>query len=153
MKNNGVNLTGITLTSDNSNIAPTVYIDSCYERYINGEIYAQIMNELISTLEEHIIQDNMNMDFFHEYEKVRKNIVMKLINKERIYGESGEQYLPGSSLDPLPDAGEVHRTERRSTGHRTGSPAKTENNAQGQPTVGRVIRGYISSMEYGASFL
>lgn len=83
MKNNGVNFTGITLMSDNSNVAPTVYIDSCYQRYIKGELYAQIMNELISTLESHIVNKSMDMDFFSEYEKVKNNIAMKLINKTR----------------------------------------------------------------------
>ncbi len=82
-KNNGIVLTGITASFGSSNISPTVYLENMYERYCNGVVYGQIMNELINIFENNKKNKSFDMSFFTEYEKVKKRIVFKLINYDK----------------------------------------------------------------------
>lgn len=87
-KNNGVLLHGISILQDekfgNSNkISPTIYLENYYRYYKNGMTLQAVVDGIIRIYEEHRIDDNISMDFFMDYEKVRDRIVYKLINYEK----------------------------------------------------------------------
>ncbi len=49
-KNNGVVLRGITVTQDDSNISPTIYLNSYYEEYIKGRAtLINVVNDVMDT--------------------------------------------------------------------------------------------------------
>lgn len=84
MKNNGVVLRGITLMQDDSNISPTIYLNSYYDAYENGDTtLGTVIDEVIDTYERNKINRSIDMKFFLNYETVRSRIIFKLINTEK----------------------------------------------------------------------
>jgi len=79
-KNNGVVLHGLTIMEDGCNIAPTIYLNGLYESYEAGTTFSEIFHRVIKAYEENRIEENINIEFFTEYESVRHRIVYKLIN-------------------------------------------------------------------------
>ncbi len=81
-KNNGLLLHGLSIfLRDNPNgITPTIYLDDYYERYMSGKSMAETVQEVIRTYEAHTVNEDISMEFFLDYEKVRDRIVYKLIN-------------------------------------------------------------------------
>ena len=81
-KNNGINLTGLTVGKKSNNISPTIYLEGFYERYKKGEVYAQIVNDLINIIEKHQTKHRIAMDFFMDFNMVKGNIFFKLVNSK-----------------------------------------------------------------------
>lgn len=82
-KNNGVILKGMTIFSKESNLSPTIYLDPFYEEYERGESLSDVMKQIIHIYEESKVKQIINMDFFDDYEKVKKQLFCKLINYEK----------------------------------------------------------------------
>ena len=84
IKNNGVKLRGLTVTQGEGNISPTIYLDAYYEAYENGRAdLKEIVSEIISVYKSNKPACNIDMEYFLNYEAVRKRIVYKLINTEK----------------------------------------------------------------------
>lgn len=83
-KNNGLILTGLTIRRDDTNVAPTIYINEYYELYKYGRctIY-EAVDGILKTYERNKKQDNFNIKFFLDFETVRPRIIHKLVNTER----------------------------------------------------------------------
>lgn len=81
-KNNGIVLTGISVGKKTVNISPTIYLENFYHRYKKGEVYASIMQDLISVIESHQTEHKLNIDFFKDYKNISGNIFYKLINAD-----------------------------------------------------------------------
>lgn len=79
-KNNGVMLTGIVIMEKDSHMAPTIYIENFYEEYGKGKSFGEILFQIIKLYERNRVEHCGELDFFKEYEKVRKKISYKLIN-------------------------------------------------------------------------
>lgn len=81
-KNNGVHLHGLSIfLQDGTNrITPTIYLDEFYDRYMGGVTLSETLREIIRIYEAHTVGDDLSMEFFLDYEKVRDRIVYKLIN-------------------------------------------------------------------------
>lgn len=82
-KNNGIILTGISVFKNGNNLSPTVYMEGFYSRYKDGEVLAQLVHEIILIFEKNSANLSLDISFFESYEKVKDNIVCKLINYER----------------------------------------------------------------------
>lgn len=82
-KNNGLQLVGICVLPEGQNIAPTVYINQYYARYQKGAAFGSIVEEIISFLEKNKLTENLNVDFFLDYEQVKKRLVFRLINRQK----------------------------------------------------------------------
>ena len=84
MKNNGVILSGITLMQDDSNISPTIYLNNYYEDYENGETtLGMVINDVIDVYNRNKVNRNIDMRYLFDYESVKKQVVLKLINTEK----------------------------------------------------------------------
>ena len=79
-KNNGIILQGIVITIKGNNVAPTIYVDGFFREYKNGKTFGTIVNEIINIYEKNQLQDNVDMNFFLNYETVKQTIMFKLIN-------------------------------------------------------------------------
>ena len=82
-KNNGVLLQGVCALKNGKNIAPTIYLNVFLERYHNGESFGELIKEMIQVLEESQVREDFNTEFFMDYEKVRKKLVLRLIHLEK----------------------------------------------------------------------
>lgn len=83
MKNNGVELVGISVMEMNKNISPTIYLNSFYEEYQEGRKIGEIVDQVIHLYETSRPDESLNMDFFLQYEGVKKKLVFKLINYQK----------------------------------------------------------------------
>ena len=83
MKNNGTELDGITIMEKDKNIAPTIYINSFYDRYREGVSLKAVVSEIIRIYNQNKNSININADYFENNENVRKTIVYKLVNYQK----------------------------------------------------------------------
>lgn len=83
MKNNGTELDGITIMEKDKNIAPTIYINSFYDRYREGVSLKAVVSEIIRIYNQNKNSININADYFENYENVRKTIVYKIVNYQK----------------------------------------------------------------------
>lgn len=82
-KNNGIVLTGVTLKEDNSNISPTIYLESYHQEYENGTPMEEIVDSILMANEKNKADRNFNADFFTDYEQVKNKIIFKVISYEK----------------------------------------------------------------------
>lgn len=82
-KNNDVILHGLTIHSEQSNIAPTIYLESFYTLYQKGTPIEKVIEKILKMYQESIPKKKINMDFFRDYEKVKGRIIYRLIHAER----------------------------------------------------------------------
>ncbi len=83
IKNNDTHLDGLTILSKQSNISPTIYLNSYYEQYLNGKELSAICTDILLSYKEHMPVSNIDISFFTDYEQVKDHIIFKLINYER----------------------------------------------------------------------
>lgn len=81
-KNNGLIRKGITFVEKGNNVAPTIYLEEFYERYIDCENVEVIAEQIIEQYEEVSIPHASDFDFITDFEKVRDKIIVRLINRE-----------------------------------------------------------------------
>lgn len=82
-KNNGMLLTGITVRKRDNTIAPTVYADGFYNQYKAIGDFGSVFLDVTRIIGCADVPKGLNIDFFNEYEKVRENINLRLVNKEK----------------------------------------------------------------------
>ena len=85
-KNNGIVLHGITVTPEDSNIAPNVYLDSYFKQYEEGKDLDAIMDQITHTVVSNIKapEEFGNIaEKFQDFEFVKSNIVMVAVNTQR----------------------------------------------------------------------
>ncbi|MBQ3104514.1 MAG: hypothetical protein IJC59_01475, partial [Lachnospiraceae bacterium] len=82
-KNNGVLLQGICVLETGRCVAPTIYLNGYLEKYERGSTFSEIIQEIIDCCEKYKIHRDLNMDFFMQYEKVRKKLAYRMIHYER----------------------------------------------------------------------
>ena len=68
MKNNGTELDGNTIMEKDKNIAPTIYINSLYDRYREGVSLKAVVSEIIRIYNQNKNSININADYFENYE-------------------------------------------------------------------------------------
>ena len=82
IKNNDNELKGLIIKAPNTNVLPTVYLDSYYSRYAAGENYDVLLEEIIAVYEKHKVRGMKDVSFFMDWKKARERIVFKLVNFE-----------------------------------------------------------------------
>ena len=83
VKNNNLHLDGLTILSEQSNISPTIYLNSYYKQYLQGMSLSAIYEDILLHYKCHTPKTSIDISFFTDFEKVQNHIVFKLINYER----------------------------------------------------------------------
>lgn len=83
IKNNSVELDGISLHKQGETLSPTVYLNQFYEEYLDGRPLKSILGEIISTLKEDVPHLEIPADLFDDYESIKPHIILRLINYEK----------------------------------------------------------------------
>jgi hypothetical protein len=83
VKNNAVTYDGLTVLTPNSNISPTIYLDSYYEEYEQEGDFEQVFQKMLTVYEQNRPSCSMDVSFFTDFERIRPRIVYKLVNYEQ----------------------------------------------------------------------
>ncbi|MCR5527298.1 MAG: DUF5688 family protein [Lachnospiraceae bacterium] len=82
-KNNSVELNGISIREKDAVVAPTIYLDSMYEKYAEGMMsVAEVENDILRIYK---TRGSLNVDvvgLFSDFSRVKERIRVRLINKE-----------------------------------------------------------------------
>ena len=79
-KNNGREMDGLVIMEKDRDIAPTIYLDSFYEMYIQGENIKKIIRQIETIYREN--RDNITFDvnILKNFDTIKDKIVYKIVN-------------------------------------------------------------------------
>lgn len=80
IKNNGMELDGLVIMMNESEVSPTIYLNGFYEDYTNGRQIGEIFVEIMNVYNKNKDKLSIGADFFLNYEKIKGRIVYKVIN-------------------------------------------------------------------------
>ena len=83
VKNNNLKLDGLIIQSAAINVSPTIYLNAYYEDYLSGTPISTIQNEIMAAYHKNLPKHSMDFSFFTDFEKVKYQIIYKLINYEQ----------------------------------------------------------------------
>lgn len=82
-KNNGVILNSVVLAKTGRNISPNIYIDDFFEDYKRGKSLQDIIEEIRRIYKESCFERNLDMNFFLDYERLKRKVAYKVIGYEK----------------------------------------------------------------------
>ena len=80
MKNNGHELTGLVVQTADSNIAPTIYLESYYEEYLAGFDMDEIMKKIAYVAGNSMVGVPFDVEIITSLDRCRDRIVPRLVN-------------------------------------------------------------------------
>ena len=84
LKNNDTHLTGLTIRTEESNVAPTIYLEGMFERYKAGNAaIPDIVSEIISVYESHKVTMPFDASMVTDFSACQSKICYKLVNAGR----------------------------------------------------------------------
>lgn len=82
-KNNGKKLVGFAMRKSGEDIAPIIYLEQFYERYLNGESIEELCSNMIALRNTSIVPSPDEYQCFLNFKEVEEKIVYRLINFEK----------------------------------------------------------------------
>ncbi len=83
IKNNDIRLDGLLIQDQSRNITPTIYLNHYYEEYLSGKPLSSVFEDIILAYQNNVPKENIDFSFFMDYDKVKHQIIYKLINHRR----------------------------------------------------------------------
>lgn len=83
VKNNGVELDGITIRKKGEFISPNIYLNPYYESYQMGKPLSVIMDEIICHYRDVKEHSDLEIDDVTDFAAVRNKIILRLVNYDR----------------------------------------------------------------------
>lgn len=81
-KNNGVMLHGLLILSAERNVVPTIYLETFHAAYEDGVTFGDVLARIIEIYREETPGENIDMEFFRSFDRVRDRICYRLIRKQ-----------------------------------------------------------------------
>ena len=81
-KLNGLKLYGLIIPIPESNVAPTIYLESFYDRYSHTGNWDETFAMIQKTYTDNCVKQHFDTDWFNDFQEVQKHIFYKLINFE-----------------------------------------------------------------------
>ena len=82
-KNNGMELIGLVIKSEDSQIAPTIYLNQFYDKFQDGTDINDLMADIRGIYEEHKGPKNISVEFFTDFDQAKERMAMKIINLDK----------------------------------------------------------------------
>ena len=82
-KNNGVRHHAVLIRREGTNISPTIYIDSCYGRYLEGVTIETLVSEVIDIYNNCLTDKDIDVSFFMDFAKVSEHLAFRAVNYEK----------------------------------------------------------------------
>ena len=81
-KNNDTVLTGLLIRTEDSNIAPNIYLENFFEQYQDGEDLGSILQHIADIRVNHEMEQGFDVSKITDFDQVKDHIICKLINAE-----------------------------------------------------------------------
>ena len=81
-KNNDMVLTGIMIKTEETNIAPNIYLEGYFEQYQDGRDMDDILQNIADVRVQNEMDRNFDVTMITDFDQVKDNIVCKLVNAE-----------------------------------------------------------------------
>lgn len=82
VKGNDTKLVGIIIGKENSNVAPNIYLEKYYDRYLEGTDMDTLIDEICAVCVQNDVP-NLSADDLTKLDKVKDKICIRLINAEK----------------------------------------------------------------------
>lgn len=83
IKNNNIRLDGLLIQDQSFNVTPTLYLNHYYEDYLSGKPFSSVLDDIVTAYQTHLPKENIDFSFFKDYEKIKYQIIYKLINYQQ----------------------------------------------------------------------
>ena len=80
IKNNGCEMDGLVIMEKGKDIAPTIYLDSFYELYTNGENIKNIIRQIAVIYEQNKNNVTFDVNILKHFDTIKDKIVYKVVN-------------------------------------------------------------------------
>ena len=80
IKNNGCEMDGLVIMEKGKDIAPTIYLDSFYELYTNGENIKNIIRQIEAIYEQNKNNVTFDVNILKHFDTIKDKIVYKVVN-------------------------------------------------------------------------
>ena len=80
IKNNGCEMDGLVIMEKGKDIAPTIYLDSFYELYTNGENIKSIIRQIELIYEQNKNNVTFDVNILKHFDTIKDKIVYKVVN-------------------------------------------------------------------------
>ena len=80
IKNNGCEMDGLVIMEKGKDIAPTIYLDSFYELYTNGENIKNIIRQIELIYEQNKNNVTFDVNILKHFDAIKDKIVYKVVN-------------------------------------------------------------------------
>ncbi len=81
-KNNDTVLTGLLIRTEDSNIAPNIYLEKFFEQYQDGRDMSDILQNIADVRVEHEMAQGFDVSKITDFDQVKDHIICKLVNAE-----------------------------------------------------------------------
>ena len=82
-KQNDRVLDGLIISSENTNIAPTIYLDSYYDAFMAGSTsFEEVVEDICRLYEDNKTAETFNQDAFLDWNRAKERIVCRIVNKK-----------------------------------------------------------------------
>ncbi len=82
VKNNDRQLSGLTIRTEDNNIAPTIYLEDFYKQYQDGADFGDIVQKLADLRVSHEISKGFDTSRITDIDQVKDHIVCKILNAD-----------------------------------------------------------------------
>lgn len=110
-KNNGVIRHGLAIISKESNCSPTFYMEEMYQDFIEGTQISDIVSGVVEIYNRTKATENIDIEFFTDYNKAKERLGIKLINYEN--NKEMLQNMPHRELEDLALVYFCHSEDKR----------------------------------------
>ena len=102
-KNNGTRRTGILFKQTDSNLAPTIYLEEFYQKYLKGQQVPDLADSICSIYQEIRVKKTCDCQNLFDFNHVKEHIVYKLIRRD-----ANEELLKQIPYEPFLDLAVVY---------------------------------------------
>ncbi len=84
VKNNGVGMSGISITGPGETVFPTIYLETLFDEYRKGKMNVkEAVNEILRIYAREKTGNSVDMCYLTEFDRVRDKLIFRLINAEK----------------------------------------------------------------------
>ncbi|MCI8287390.1 MAG: hypothetical protein HFH89_07015 [Lachnospiraceae bacterium] len=80
LKLNGICLTGLIIKNAESNISPTIYLNTYYDRYLKTGDLSAVVTSIVKEYQDYKLTTTFDMEWFRDFNQVKDKICYRLIN-------------------------------------------------------------------------